>query len=60
MKLAGKVGMVIVGRVGTGIAGMHLGDRLAGLRLGGVNRPQAIGVDCLRCRVYTRSRWQKS
>ena len=53
MKLAGKVGMVIVGTVGTGIAGRYLGDRLAASRLGGVNRPQAIGVDCLPCRVYT-------
>ena len=53
MKLGDKVGMVIVGRVGTGIAGKDLHDRLAGLRLGGDNRPQAIGVDCLPCRVYT-------
>ena len=53
MKLGDRVGMVIVGRVGTGIAGRQLHDRLAGLRLGGDNRPQLIGVDCLHCRVYT-------
>ena len=53
MKLGDKVGMVIVGRVGMVVAVKDLHDRLAGLRLGGVYRPQAIGVDCLRCRVYT-------
>ena len=53
MKLGDKVGMVFVGRVGTVVAVKDLHDRLAGLRLGGDNRPQAIGVECLRCRVYT-------
>jgi len=53
MELGDKVGMVIVGSVGTVVAVKDLRDRLAGLRLGGDNRPQAIGVDCLHCRVYT-------
>ena len=53
MKLADRLGMVIVGRLGTGIAGRHLHDTLAGLRLGGVYRPQAISLDCLHYRVYT-------
>ena len=43
----------LFGIVGTVVAVKDLHDRLAGLRLGGDNRPQAIGVDCLHCRVYT-------
>ena len=53
MDLAGRLGMVIVGRVGTGIAVKDLHNTLAGLRLGGVYRPQANCLDCLLCRVYT-------
>jgi len=43
----------LIGIVGTVVAVKDLHDRLAGLRLGGDNRPQAIGVDCLHHRVYT-------
>jgi len=53
MKLAGRVGMVFDRIVGTVVAVKDIHDRLAGLRLGGDNRPQLIGVDCLHCRVYT-------
>ena len=37
MKLADRVGTVIVGRVGMVVAVKDLRDTLAGLRLGGVN-----------------------
>ena len=35
----------LIGIVGTVVAGRHLHNTLAGLRLGGVYRPQAISLD---------------
>ena len=39
----------LIGIVGTVVAGRHLHDRLAGLRLGGDNRPQVITLDMPAC-----------